>query len=186
MALTDVMKQAKDNMNKTIESTQREFSTIRTGRATPGLVEGILIDYYGAQTPLKQLASITVPDARLIVIQPWDQSSIGAVEKSILKSNLGITPTNDGRVIRLSIPQLSAERRQELGKVVKKIAEDGKVSIRTARRHAKEEIERLEKTKQIPEDEKFKCIDKLQELTEEFIEKIDKILADKEKEITHI
>ncbi|MCM8781209.1 MAG: ribosome recycling factor [Candidatus Omnitrophica bacterium] len=170
-------------MKKATEAMVREFSEIRTGRASPSLVEGMHIDYYGTPTLLKQLASIFVPDAHLIVIQPWDPSVIPEIEKAILKSNLGINPSNDGKVIRLSVPPLSKERRQELVKVVHKMAEEGRISLRTIRREAKEVLERLEKDKVIPEDDKFRGIDELQKLVDKYIAKIDELLKNKEKEI---
>jgi ribosome recycling factor len=170
-------------MKKALESVTREFSAIRTGRASPSLVEGLYINYYGTPTLLKQLASISVPDAHLIVIQPWDITAIGEIEKAIMKSNLGITPSNDGKLIRLSIPPLSKERRLELAKVVNKMSEEGRVSLRTIRREAKETLEKLEKDKTIAEDDKFRGIDDLQKLIDKYIAKIDEILKNKDKEI---
>lgn len=183
MAAREILRETEDKMKKAVEAMQREFSEVRTGRARASFVEGIRVDYYGASTPLKQIASISVPDARLIVIQPWDPSILAEVEKAILKSDLGITPTNDGKFIRISIPQLSKERREELAKLVKKMAEEGRVSIRTIRRDANEAIRKLEKEKIIPEDERFKHQDKIQKLTDKYIEKIEEILKDKEEEI---
>jgi ribosome recycling factor len=179
----EVLSNTEEKMKKTCESVAREFSEIRTGRASPALVEGLHIDYYGTQTLLKQLASISVPDAHLIVIQPWDITAIAEIEKAIMKSNLGITPSSDGKLIRLSIPPLSKERRQELAKVVHKMTEDGRVSLRTIRRDAKEALEKLEKDKVITEDDKFRCIDELQKLVDKYIVKIDELLKNKEKEI---
>ncbi|KPK98910.1 MAG: ribosome recycling factor [Omnitrophica WOR_2 bacterium SM23_72] len=170
-------------MKKALESVTREFSEIRTGRASPHLVEGLHINYYGTPTLLKGLASITTTDAHLIVIQPWDISCVTEIEKAILKSNLGITPSNDGKVIRLAFPPLSKERRQELVKVVHRMAEEGKVSLRTIRRDAKESLEKLEKDKVIAEDDKFRGIDELQKVVDRYIAKIDEILKIKEKEI---
>ena len=183
MTVKDILNDTEGKMKKTIEAVSREFSEVRTGRAHPGLVEGIHIDYYGSPTLLKQLASISIPDAHLIVIQPWDPTVIAEVEKAILKSNLGLTPSNDGKIIRLSIPSLSRERREELAKMVKKMAEEGKVSLRTIRHSGKESIEKLEKDKIIPEDEKFRGIDELQKLVDRYIAKVDEILKSKEKEI---
>lgn len=170
-------------MKKTVDATQREFSTIRTGRASSALVEGLKVDYYGAPTPLKQLAAVSTPDARLIVIQPWDKNVLPEVEKAILKSEIGITPTNDGKVIRLSMPPLTQERRVELDKILKKIAEDGRVSIRTARHAAIENVRKQEKDKAITEDAKFETQDEIQKLTDKFIKEIDNLLAAKEKEV---
>jgi ribosome recycling factor len=184
MTARDVLHQSEEKMKKTIEALTREFSEIRTGRASPTLVEGLYINYYETPTLLKQLASISAPDAHLLVIQPWDITAIPEIEKAILKSNLGITPSNDGKLIRLSIPPLSKERRQELAKVVNKIAEEeGRVSLRTIRRDAKEALEKLEKDKVVSEDDKFRSIDELQKLVDRYITKIDETLKNKEKEI---
>lgn len=183
MRVKEILHGTEDKMKKTIDSVSREFSEVRTGRAHPGLVEGMHIDYYGTSTLLKQLASISVPDAHLIVIQPWDPSVIAEAEKAILKSNLGVTPSNDGKIIRLAIPPLSRERREELAKMVKKMAEEGRVSLRTIRHSAKEAIEKLEKDKIISEDEKFRGFDELQKLVDRYIVKVDEILKGKEKEI---
>ncbi|MFA6078731.1 MAG: ribosome recycling factor [Candidatus Omnitrophota bacterium] len=183
MNLKETIHDAETKMKKTVEATQREFSTIRTGRASTALIDGIRVDYYGAPTPLKQLAAVSTPDARLIVIQPWDKGSLAEIEKAIMKSDLGIPPTNDGKVIRLSIPPLTTERRSELDKVLKKIAEDGRVSIRTGRHHAIEAIRKLEKDKTIAEDEKFASEEQIQKLTDKYIKDIDTALAAKEKEI---
>jgi len=182
--LEKIMKDTEDKMKKAIEATHREFNEVRTGRASPSLVEGLMVDYYGTPTTLKQIASISVPDARLIVIQPWDKNAMAEIEKAIQKSNLGMHPNNDGKVIRLSIPQLSAERREELAKVVKEMTEDGRVSMRTVRRDAKEEIEKAEKAKEITEDDKFKGIDRLQKLTDDYIKKIEDLLEAKQEELT--
>ena len=183
MTTKEILHNTEEKMKKALESMTREFSEIRTGRAHPGIVEGLHIDYYGALTLLKTLASISVPDAHLIVIQPWDITAIAEIEKAILKSNLGINPSNDGKIIRLSIPPLSKERRQELAKVVHRMAEDGRVSLRTIRREAKESLEKLEKDKVISEDDKFRGIDDLQKLVDKYIAKIDELLNNKEKEI---
>lgn len=183
MTIKETLHHTEEKMKKALESVGREFSEIRTGRASPSLVEGLRIDYYGTPTLLKQLASISVPDAHLIVIQPWDVSIIGEIERAIMKSNLGINPSNDGKLIRLAIPPLSRERRQELVKVVHKMAEEGRVSLRTIRREAKESLEKLEKDKLISEDDKFRGIDELQKFVDKYIAKIDEILKNKEKEI---
>jgi ribosome recycling factor len=183
MAAREILHQSEEKMKKTIEAVSREFSEVRTGRANPTLVEGLHIDYYGTPTLLKQLASISAPDAHLLVIQPWDITAIAEIEKAILKSNLGITPSNDGRLVRLAVPSLSKERRQELAKVVHKMSEDGRVSLRTIRRDAKEHLEKLEKEKQVTEDDKFRGIDELQKMVDKYIAKIDELLKNKEKEI---
>ncbi|MBU1726157.1 MAG: ribosome recycling factor [Candidatus Omnitrophica bacterium] len=184
MTAKEILHSTEDKFKKTLESLAREFSEIRTGRASPTLVEGMHVDYYGTPTLLKQLASISAPDAHLLVIQPWDITAIPEIEKAIMKSNLGINPSNDGKVIRLSLPPLSKERRQELAKVVHKMSEDeGRVSLRTIRRDAKEHIEKLEKDKIISEDDKFRGIEELQKLVDKYIAKIDELLKNKEKEI---
>jgi ribosome recycling factor len=183
MSVKDILHDTGEKMRRTQEAVMREFSEVRTGRASPSLVEGIRVEYYGTSTPLKQLATISTPDARLIVIQPWDISILAEVEKAILRSSLGITPTNDGKLIRISIPQLSKERREELAKLVKKMAEDGRISIRTIRRDAVEAARNLEKDKTITEDDRFRAQDEIQKLTDRYIERIDQILKDKEEEL---
>lgn len=183
MTTKEILHNTEEKMKKALEAMTREFSEIRTGRASPSLVEGLHIDYYGTLTLLKQLASISVPDAHLIAIQPWDPTAIAEIEKAIMKSNLGITPSNDGKLIRLSIPALSKERRQELVKVVHAMVEEGRVSLRTIRREAKESLEKLEKDKVIAEDDKFRGIDELQKLVDKYIAKVDELLKNKEKEI---
>jgi ribosome recycling factor len=183
MTTREILHNTEEKMKKTLESVTREFSEVRTGRAHPGLVEGMHIDYYGTPTLLKQLASISVPDVHLIVIQPWDPTVIPEVEKTIMKSNLGINPSNDGKLIRLAVPALSKERRQDLVKLVHKMTEEGRVSLRTIRRDAKESLEKLEKDKVIPEDDKFRGIDELQKLVDKYIARIEELLKNKEKEI---
>ncbi|OGW85844.1 MAG: ribosome recycling factor [Omnitrophica bacterium RIFCSPLOWO2_01_FULL_45_10] len=183
MTTREIIHDTEQKMKKTVEATHRELSSIRTGRASTCIVEGLRVDYYGTSTPLKQLASISTPDARLITIQPWDKTLLAEVEKAILKSDVGITPTNDGKLIRLSIPPLTDERRAELDKILKKIAEDGRVSIRTARHAAVESARKLEKDKLIAEDDRFKTQDEIQKLTDKYIKEIDNLLAQKEKEI---
>jgi len=183
MAIRETLHNTEEKMKKAFESMNREFHEVRTGRASPGLVEGLHIDYYGTPTMLKQLAAISAPDAHLIVIQPWDPTAIVEIEKAIMKSNLGITPSNDGKIIRLAVPQLSKERRQELAKLIHKMSEDGRVSMRTIRRDAKEAIEKLEKDKLISEDDKFRGIDELQKVVDKYIAKIDELLKNKEKEV---
>jgi ribosome recycling factor len=183
LPLQKILKDTEDKMKKALEATDREFSEVRTGRASPHLVEGLMIEYYGTHTSLKQIASISIPDARLIVIQPWDKNALPEIEKAILKSNIGIMPTNDGKVIRLAIPQLSKERREELSKVVKDMTEAGRISLRTIRHEAKSAIEAAEKNKQIAEDEKFNGLDQLQKLTENYTKKIEDHLAAKQKEL---
>ena len=181
--IKDLLADTEDRMKKTLESLDEDFKSVRTGRASPALVEGILVDYYGSKTPIKQLATISTPEARLIAIHPWDASIIGQVEKAILQSNLGITPNNDGKVIRITIPHLTDERRQELDKIVKRIAEAGRVSLRTERRDANELLKQLEKSKEIAEDDRFKSQDTVQKLIDKYTAQIEEILEAKEKEI---
>lgn len=183
MTAKEILRNSEEKMKKAIDSVDREFSEVRTGRAHPGLVEGLHINYYDTPTLLKQLASISVPDAHLIVIQPWDPSVIQEVSKAILKSNLGITPSDDGKVVRLAVPSLSKERRQEMVKLVHKMAEEGRISLRTIRRDAKETLEKQQKDKTITEDEKFRSIDELQKLVDKYIARIDEHSKNKEKEI---
>ncbi len=183
MTVKELLHATEDKMKKAYDSVAREFSEIRTGRASPNLVEGLHVDYYGTPTLLKQMASISSADAHLLVIQPWDPSVIPEIEKSINKSSLGINPSNDGKVIRLSFPPLSKERRQELAKVLHKMSEEGRVSLRTIRRDAKEAVEKLEKDKVISEDDKFRGVDELQKLVDKYIAKIDEMLKAKEKEV---
>ena len=187
MVITEVDKLAKESearMKAAVEAINKQFMTVRTDRAHPNLVEHIKVDYYGTVTQLKQLANITAPEPRLIVIQPWDKNSITSIEKAIQVSDLGITPANDGRVIRLSLPQLTQERREELKKVLHRIAEEGRVSIRNARHSAIERSVELEKKKLITEDDKYLAKDRMQELTEKYIKQVDEALAKKEQDIS--
>jgi len=187
MTTTDqIKKDTEHKMKKTVEATQREFHTVRTGRAHTSLVEGVAVDYYGASTPLRQMANISTPEARLIVINPWDKGIIGDIERAIFKANLGLTPNNDGKVIRISVPQLTEERREELKKVLKQISENGKISLRTARRSANELIDKIEKEKKITEDDKFSSKDDIQKMITKYEKEVDKHLVDKEKEISEV
>ncbi|MCM8831344.1 MAG: ribosome recycling factor [Candidatus Omnitrophica bacterium] len=183
MLYKQILIEIEEEMKKAIEATKREFSELRSGRANPKIVEGIKVNYYGTPVLLKDIATVTVPEARMIVINPWDASSLKEIEKAILQANLGITPVSDGKIIRLIIPPLSAERRNELAKVVKKVAEEGKISIRTIRQNGKDRIKNLEKEKKISEDERFKAEEELQKITDKYIDQIDKILQEKEKEL---
>lgn len=186
MNTREIVKESENKMKKSLEASRRSFSEIRTGRANPHMVEGMHVDYYGTPTLLKSLASITVPDARLIVIQPWDPTVIPEIEKAIAKSNIGVTPFNDGKMVRLQIPQLTQERREELRKVVKGMAEEGRVSLRTIRRDANETIKKLESDKSISEDERFRAQDEIQKMTDKFIADLEGVLKDKEKELTEV
>ncbi|MFA5087994.1 MAG: ribosome recycling factor [Candidatus Omnitrophota bacterium] len=183
MTIKELQQQTEVKMKKGIESVQREFNEIRTGRAHPGIIEGLHVDYYGTLTLVKQLASISIPDPRTIMIQPWDVSVIPELEKAINNSKLGITPNNDGKIVRLSIPQLSKERRQELIKVVKEMAENGKVSLRTIRRDANEKAKKLEAEGLISEDENFRAQEAIQKLIDKYIKEIDTVLDGKIKEL---
>ncbi|MGK7932609.1 MAG: ribosome recycling factor [Microcystaceae cyanobacterium] len=174
------------HMKKTIEATQRSFNSVRTGRASASLLDRITVDYYGSPTPLKQLANIATPDATTITIQPYDLSSAANIEKAISLSDVGLTPNNDGKVIRLNIPPLTEERRKELVKVVGKLAEEGKVAIRNIRRDAIESVRKQEKKSDISEDESRDLQDDIQKVTDKFIKEIDQMLAKKEKEITTV
>ena len=173
-------------MNKTISVLQENFSEVRAGRANPAILNKIKIDYYGVPTPINQVAGISVPEARLIVIQPWDASILKEIEKEILKSDIGINPNNDGKVIRLSFPELTEERRKELVKDIKKTAEESKVAIRSIRRDGIDEAKAMQKESLITEDELRDAEDKIQKITDKKIEEIDKILNDKEKEIMSV
>jgi ribosome recycling factor len=178
--------EVKDHMQKTIEATQRSFNTIRTGRANAALLDRITVDYYGSETPLKSLANISTPDATTITIQPYDRSSMTQIEKAISMSDLGLTPNNDGQVIRLNIPPLTAERRKELVKLVGKLAEEGKVALRNIRRDAIEAIRKQEKSHEISEDESKDLQDQIQKTTAQFTAKVEELLAAKEKDITTV
>lgn len=170
-------------MDKAIEALKKDLSRIRTGRASISLLDGIRVQYYGSQVPLNQVASIAAPESRLITIQPWDIKAIGDIEKAILKSDLGLTPINDGKVIRINIPPLTEERRRDLVKVIKKISEESRVALRNIRRDSNESLKGLKKDKTISEDAFFKGQEEVQKITNEFIEKVDRISEEKEKEI---
>jgi ribosome recycling factor len=181
-----VLSSAKEKMTKAVQAFSRELASIRAGRANASLLDKITVDYYGVPTPINQLASITVPEARLLVIQPYDKSVIGEVEKAILKSDLGLTPTSDGSLIRITIPALTEERRKELVKVVKKESEEAKVAVRNIRRDANDELKKLEKNGEITEDELRGYTEDVQKLTDDFINQIDKLTKEKEKEIMEV
>lgn len=178
--------EAESTMQKTVESTQRAFNTIRTGRAHASLLDKVQVEYYGTPTSLKSLANISTPDASTILIQPYDKSSLNIVEKAISLSDVGLTPSNDGIVIRLNIPPLTTDRRKEFVKLAAKYAEEGRVAIRNIRRDAIESIRKQEKSAEIPEDEARDQQDKLQKLTNKYTAKIDELLAEKEKDISTV
>lgn len=175
-----------ERMSKTISVLRSDFQTIRTGKATPSLLDKIQVDYYGTATPINQLANIAAPEARMLTIQPWDKTAMGAIEKAIMKSDLGITPTNDGSLIRLVLPQLTQETRKDLVKRVKKKGEEAKVSVRNIRRDGNDELKAKEKSKEITEDESKNAQDDIQKLTDKYIAEIDKLVENKEKEIMEV
>jgi ribosome recycling factor len=181
--IEETLQETKARMAKTIGDLENELKRVRTGRASLSLLDGIRVDYYGTQTPLNQMASLSVPESRLIVIQPWDVSAIKGIEKAILKSDLGLTPSSDGKLIRISIPPLTEERRKELVKVVSKMCEEHKVATRNIRRDANELLKGFKKDGDIAEDDAFKAQDQVQKVTDEFITRIDDIYKTKEKEI---
>ncbi len=184
--MTEVLAEMKDKMKKSIEAYRRELTRIRTGRASLALLDGIKADSYGSMLPLNQVATLTIPESRMIAIQPWDPQALSAIEKAILKSNIGLTPANDGKVIRIAIPQLTEERRKELVKQVKKISEEYRVAVRNCRRDAIDILKKQKKNKEISEDELFKYQDEAQKHTDEYIKKIDEIFVAKEKEVMEV
>jgi ribosome recycling factor len=179
-------KHIEEKMNKTISVLQENFAEVRAGRANPAILNKIKVDYYGTPTPINQVAGISVPEARLIVIQPWDASLLKEIEKEILKAEIGINPNNDGKVIRLAFPELNEERRKEIVKDIKKMAEESKVSIRSVRREGIDEAKKMQKDSEITEDELKSAEDQIQKLTDSKIAEIDKVLAEKEKEVMSV
>jgi ribosome recycling factor len=186
MQLNDLYKQAQEKMQKAVEAVDHEFSSLRTGRASVALVDTIHVDVYGSKMPLKQLATISTPDARSLVIQPFDKNTAGPIEKALMAANLGMTPTNDGKMIRMSVPPLTEERRKELVKLAKKMAEEGRVSIRNIRRHANDEIKKTEKHHEITEDDRTRATKQVQDITDKFVKEIDDLVAKKEKDVMEI
>jgi ribosome recycling factor len=184
--IDDVLDELRQRMQKSVEALQEDLLSIRTGRASPALVEKLPVEYYGAIMPLNQMASIAAPEPRLLVIRPWDASSLAAVERAILKSDLGLTPMNDGKLIRLNIPRLTEERRRELVKVVSRRVEEGRVSVRNLRRDSLQDLKDFENEKMISEDDFYRGKDRVQELTDEFIAKVDEIGDRKEAELMEI
>ena len=181
--IDDALATAENKMVKAVEVLGRELAGMRTGRASPGLVDHIRVDYYGTPTPLNQVASISVPEARMLIIQPWDRALLPVIEKAILKSELGLNPSSDGNVIRLVIPQLTEERRKDLVKVVRKRVEDGRIAVRNVRREALEKLRGMQKTKEISEDDEKRAEGRLQDLTDRFIQDVDKVGKNKEEEV---
>ena len=184
--IKEIVQDSEDRMRKATEHLTKDLASLRAGRANPGMLDRILVDYYGEPTPLNQLANITVPEARLLVIQPWDKHSIANIEKAIMKSDLGINPSNDGNVIRLIIPQLTEERRKDLVKIVKKRGEEAKVAIRNIRREANDMIKQAEKEKLVSEDEEKKGNEDIQKITDKGVKEIDAILYAKEKDVMEV
>ena len=182
----DVIAELQDNQNKTLEAFKRELNRVRTGRANLAVLEPVRVEYYGSKVPLNQVASISIPDARLIAIKPWDKSSIPEIEKAINIAEIGLTPQNDGELVRLPIPSLTEERRKELVKQTKKLAENAKVGVRNHRRDSNDFLKEAEKGKDISEDDKKHGLERIQKQTDKAIEKIDEILANKEKEIMEV
>ena len=181
--LDNLYKDSEDKMLKSLDRLKQEFSRLRTGRATPTLLDGVKVEHYGSLSPIKNLANISIPEPRQIVVQAWDATAIAAIEKGIVKADLGLNPQNDGKVIRVLIPELTEERRKDLAKLIKKIAEETRVSVRQARRIANDEAKKLEKDKQINEDDVKRSQHNIQELTDKFIQEVDDISALKEKEV---
>ena len=182
----DVIGKTRSGMGKSIEALKKDLAKVRTGRASTALLDDVQVDYYGTPTPLNQVGTLMVPEPRLITIQPWEKKLIPEIEKAILKSDLGLNPSSDGNLVRIAIPPLTEERRKEMGKVVRRMGEEGKIALRNARREANEALKKLEKDKEISEDELKRGEKEVQELTDEFVKKVDEVVAGKEKEIMEI
>lgn len=183
MTLDEIYKDAEERMQKSVEHVHHELTRIRTGRASPELLDIVKVDYYGSTVPLNQVSTITAPEPRLLVIQPWEKRMIGEIEKAILQSDLGLNPANDGNVVRLPIPELSEERRQDLLKLVKKFCEEGRIAIRNIRRDLNDHIKKMEKDHEVSEDQSHTALEEIQELTDKYIEEINKHFEKKEREI---
>lgn len=186
MNLKEIKEKARDKMRKSIDAVRNEIVRIRTGKATTALLDSLKVECYGSKVPLKQIANIGVPEARLLLIQPWDKNLLPEIEKTIFQSDLGLTPNNDGKVIRLPIPPLTEERRKELVKLVKKLGEEGKIAVRNVRRECNDELKKGEKSGDFSEDDSQRGMKEIQEVTDEYIEQIDKIVEEKDKEIMEI
>ena len=182
----DVLADVEDKMDRAVEALKRDLNTLRTGRATPSLIENISVDYYGTPTPLKQIASISAPDARAILVQPWDKQSLREIEKSLMKSDMGFNPSNDGNIVTVPIPPLTTERRQDLVKVLKRKIEEGKVSVRNVRRGGQDTLRRMEKDKLASQDQVRRAQDQLQKATDEHTKTMDQVAAAKEAEIMQV
>jgi ribosome recycling factor len=184
--IDELLDDAKRRMDKTVEATQHEFNTVRTGRASAALLDRITVDYYGQQTPVKQLATINVPEPRLLTIQPFDPSSLKQIERALMESDLGISPSNDGKIIRLPIPQLTEERRKELVRIVRHLAEEGRVAIRNVRRDVMHDLKELARDGEVGDDEEHRAEDRLQKVTDDHVHRIDELLKKKEEEILEV
>ena len=184
--IEDVLADSQDRMKKAVEALQRELASIRTGRARPSLVDHVKVDYYGSTLPLNQVATVAAPEARLLTIQPWDRQALSAIEKAIQKSDLGLTPSNDGHLIRLAIPPLTEERRRELARVVHKKVEEGRVAVRNVRRDSLEHLRRLQKDEHVSEDDERRAQDRLQKITDRFIGEVDRLGQEKEAELLEV
>ena len=184
--MQNLLKDIDTRMTAAVDSLGREFATVRTGRASTGLLDAIRVDYYGTPTPINQMASVTVPDARTLAIQPWEMAQLKAIEKEIMASDLGLTPVNDGKLIRLTMPTLTEERRKQLAKSVHKIAEDARVAVRNLRREANDKLKGLAKDKKVSEDEERRGHEQIQKTTDKYIAKVDELLKKKEQEILSI
>ena len=184
--LNDVLPNARERMTKAVEALRKDLAAIRTGRASVGLVDHIRVDYHGTPLPINQLATVAVPEPRLLTIQPWDRSALGLIEKAIQKSDLGITPSNDGSMIRLALPQLTEQRRKELAKMVHRRVEEGRVAVRNIRRDGHDELRRLEKNHEASEDEVRRTTDQLQKLTDQFVAEMDRVGKEKEAELMEV
>lgn len=182
----EVRKQLVDRMDKAIESLKKDIAGIRTGRASLGIFEGITVDYYGTPTPINQVATMSVPESRLIIMQPWDPKMIAEIEKAILKSDLGLNPSNDGKIIRIAIPPLTEERRKQIIKQVHKRVEEAKIAVRNIRRDSNDEVKKLEKEKKMSEDDAKKTLEEIQKLTDSYIKRTDEINSHKEKELMEV
>ena len=183
---TNIIQDAQKRMDKAVQQLKNELASIRTGRATPSLLDKVKVEYYGTLTPVNQLANISAPEPKLLTIQPWDKNVLEDIEKAILKSELGLTPNSDGHIIRIQIPSLTEERRQELVKMVKKYGEEAKVAIRNVRRDANDSVKKDEKDGKLPEDESRRLQENIQQTTNEFIAKVDQVVEDKEKEMMEV
>jgi len=186
MDTDSILLSAEERMEKAVAAMDRDFAKLRTGRASTALVDGIKAEYYGTPTPISQMASVAAPDSRTLTIQPWDKGGMAAIEKAIMKSDLGLTPINDGKIIRIAIPPLTEERRRDLVKVARKYGEEGKVAVRGVRRDANDSLKKAEKDKEITEDELKRCSDEVQKLTDKYVAEIDARCSAKEKEIMDI